>query len=92
MKRLKKTSDRPRENNKKVSFLCKLTLEINSQTGESKQELRHFKEWVAERFTKWDESILQYFLYEYGLTQDADNKKYNLDFRIEELLTDDSEK
>lgn len=91
MKRLVKINDRPRENNKKVEFLCSLSLEINSQTGTSKEELTKFKDWVSNRFTQWDKSILEYFLYEYNLQQDPDGKKYKLDFRIQELIKDDTD-
>lgn len=91
MKRLIKTNDRPRENNRTVEFLCKLSLVINTQTGTAKDELSMFKDWVANRFTQWDKSILEYFLYEYNLDQDPDGKKYKLDFRIEDLVKDDSD-
>lgn len=90
MGRLVKTSDRPRENRKKCSFLLKMSLEVDNFHGDAIDDLEKFKSWVANTFTQWDKSILEYFLYEYGLAQNSDSDKYYLDFKIESLLDDDT--
>lgn len=90
MNRLKKLADRPRENRKKVSFLLKIGLEVDNFHGDAIQDLDKFKQWVAHTYTQWDKSILEYFLYEYGLTQSSDGDKYFLDFRVESILDDDT--
>lgn len=91
MTRLKRIADRPRENRKKVSFELKLSLEVDNSDGSARDDLKRFKEWVTNKFTKWDKSILEYFLYEYGMMQDSTDDKYYLDFRIENLLDDDTD-
>lgn len=91
MNRLKKLADRPRENRKKVEFLLKIGLEVDNFHGDATEDLEKFKQWIAHTFTEWDSSILQYFLYEYGLLQDGSDDKYYLDFRIESILEDDTQ-
>lgn len=90
MSRLKKIADRPRENRKKVSFALKLSLEVDNSDGDAIDDLKKFKEWTTNIFTKWDKSILEYFLYQYGLLQNENSDKYFLDFRIDNLLDDDT--
>ena len=90
-KRLIKLNDRPRENYKEVSFLCKLTLQVDNLHGDAINDLDKFKQWVSHTFTQWDQSILEYFLYEYKLLQnDSDDDKYKLDFKVESILRDDT--
>ena len=90
MSRLKKIADRPRENRKKVSFALKLSLEVDNSDGDAINDLRKFKDWTTNIFTEWDKSILEYFLYQYGLLQNESSDKYFLDFRIDRLLDDDT--
>lgn len=90
MSRLKKIADRPRENRKKVSYLLEIALEVDNSDGKALEDLNLFKEWMNNKFTKWDKSILEYYLYEYGLLQNPDSDKYYLDFRIKELMEDDT--
>ena len=96
MKRLKrsatiiKENDRPRENFKEVEFLLRLKLEVDNFHGDAIQDLDKFKQWVTNYFVEWDDSILEYFLYSYGLLQDSDDNKYFLDFKVENLLKDDT--
>ena len=96
MKRLKrsatliKENDRPRENFKEVEFLLRLKLEVDNFHGDAVQDLDKFKQWVTNYFVEWDDSILEYFLYSYGLLQDSDDNKYFLDFKVENLLKDDT--
>lgn len=92
MKRLVKLADRPRENRKKVTYILKLGLEVDNSDGDAIDHLRLFKNWTTNKFTQWDKSILEYFLYEYGLIQNSTDDKYFLDFKIEKLLDDDTEK
>lgn len=91
MKRLIKLNDRPRENAKEVEFLLRMSLKVDNFHGDAINDLQKFKNWVTNTFTKWDESILEHFLYSYGLLQDAEDNKYHLDFKVENLLIDDTE-
>ncbi len=92
MRRLRKIADRPRENRKKVTYMLKIGLEVDNGDGDAIDNLKLFKDWITNKFTQWDKSILEYFLYEYGLMQSSEDDKYYLDFRIEKLLDDDTEK
>lgn len=91
MSRLKKIADRPRENRKKVSYDLTLSLEVDNSDGTAEDDLKKFKSWVTNKFTQWDKSILEYFLYEYGMIQNPDDDKYFLDFKIENLIDDDTD-
>ena len=90
MKKLKKINSRPRENRKSTQFLLSLQLDIDNSSGDAIEDLKKFKEWVTNIFTKWDKSILEYFLYQYGLLQNENSDKYSLDFKVEKLLKDDT--
>jgi hypothetical protein len=89
LKRLLKTSDRPRENFKKLKVLFEMNFEVDNITGLASEDIIKFKEWIGKNFPLWNETVLQHFLYEHNLCQDEDNKKYLLEIKMREILTDD---
>lgn len=62
MRRLRKIADRPRENRKKVTYMLKIGLEVDNDDGDAIDNLKLFKDWITNKFTQWDKSILEYFL------------------------------
>lgn len=90
MSRLKKIA-KPRSKKKEVVLTTKLTFEVyNDNEDEARQDCHRFKDWIKDQFTEWDHSMLQYFLYAYGLTQDPNDDKYLLDLHIDKIIKDDS--
>ena len=70
--------------NKEVDLELHLIFGVTGDsTEEVKEDCALFLRWVREQFTQWDESILQYFLYEYNLVQDG---RYTLDLHIDRIL------
>ena len=90
-KDLRKIADRPRENRRSVEFILSMKLDIDNSEGDASEQLKLFKGWVTNTFTKWDLSILENFLYNYNLLQDYDSSKYHLEFKVEGLTEDDSD-
>jgi hypothetical protein len=45
---------------------------------------------MEDRFPNWSQSILEYFLYEYNLSQDFDSTKYYLDVNLDSIIKDDT--
>lgn len=90
MKRLKKVS-KPRAKKKETVLTVKFTFEaFNDNEDEAKLDCKNFKEWMNGHFPSWNESILQYFLYAYSLTQNDDNSKYKLEAHIDKIIKDES--
>ena len=90
-KDLRKIADIPRENRRSVEFILSMKLDIDNSEGDASEQLKLFKGWVTDTFTKWDLSILENFLYNYNLLQDYDSSKYHLEFKVEGLTEDDSD-
>lgn len=91
MKRLIRKEATPRAKKKEVVLTTKFTFEaFNDNEDEAKADVKRFKEWIKDQFTEWDNSILQYFLYAYGLQQDANDEKYMLDVHIDKIIKDES--
>jgi len=82
--------DRPRENRKKCQYMSKISFEVDNSEADAIEKLQMFKKWFEETFPKWNESILEYFLYAHGLMQDYDSTKYYLDISLESILVDDT--
>ena len=92
MARLIKKADRPSENFKEIEYLIRMSLKVNNDEGNAGDDLTRFRQWIPTTFTEWDKSILEHFLYNYGLLQNDSDNKYVLDIKIENILRDDSEK
>lgn len=90
MSRLKKIA-KPRPKKKEVVMTVKLNFEVAEDNEDyAKQDCIKFKDWVRDQFSEWDNSILEHFLYEYGLIQNSEGDKYLLDIHIDKILKDES--
>lgn len=90
-KRLIKKIAKPRTKKKEIVLTTKFTFEVfNDNEDEAKEDVKRFKEWMKDQFTQWDSSILQYFLYAYGLQQNAEDEKYKLEVHIDKIVKDES--
>lgn len=90
-KRLIQKIAKPRTKKKEIVMTVKFTFEVfNDNEDEAKEDVKRFKEWMKDQFTEWDSSVLQYFLYAYGLQQDANDERYMLDVHIDKIIRDES--
>lgn len=90
-KRLIQKIAKPRTKKKEAIIEVRFTFEcFNDNPEEAKADVKRFKDWLKNQFTEWDDSILQYFLYAYGLQQDANDEKYKLDVHISSIIKDES--
>lgn len=91
IKRLINKIAKPRVKKKEVIVETRFTFEVfNDNSDEAKEDCKRFKQWLKDQFTEWDNSILQYFLYAYGLQQDANDEKYKLEVHISQIVKDES--
>lgn len=90
-KHLIKKIAKPRTKKKEIVMTVKFTFEaFNDNEDEAKEDVKRFKNWMKDQFTEWDNSILQYFLYAYGLQQGAGDEKYKLEQHIDKIIKDES--
>jgi hypothetical protein len=81
---------KPRTKKKEIQMTVKFVFEVfNDNEDEAKLDVKRFKQWMKDKFTEWDASVLEYFLYGYNLLQE-DDSKYALDIHIDKILKDDS--
>lgn len=90
-KRLIQKIAKPRTKKKEAIIELRFTFEVfNDNPEEAKTDVKRFKDWLKDQFTEWDSSILQYFLYAYGLQQDPNDEKYKLEVHISNIVKDES--
>jgi len=90
-KRLIQKIAKPRTKKKEAIIELRFTFEVfNDNPDEAKADVKRFKDWLKDQFTEWDDSILQYFLYAYGLQQDPKDEKYKLEVHISNIVKDES--
>ena len=90
MKRLRKEA-RPRPKSKEVWLDMRLCLAVYEDNNDLAAEVcAKFKDWARDQFSQWDKSILEHFLYEYGLSQNSTDDKYMLDFYIDKIIKDET--
>ena len=90
MSRLKKVA-RPRPKHKEVWINMRLCFEVSEDNDDLAAEVcAKFKDWARDQFAQWDKSILEHFLYEYGLSQNSNDDKYMLDFYIDKIIKDET--
>ena len=65
-KRLTKmTTAKPRRKRKSIILTMKYVLDIHEDDNDEAQRIgKIFKAWMRDKFSDWDETILQYFLYD----------------------------
>jgi hypothetical protein len=84
---------KPRRKYKEVILTTKFNFRAyNDNYDLAKLDCTKFKQWMGEIFSKWDDSILQNFLYSYKLTNDENGDNYELSCHIDKIIKDESSK
>ena len=82
---------KPRKKKKELKLTTKFVFEVFSDNeNEAKIDIKAFRTWMKDVFPKWSETILQHFLYQNGLSQNSDDKKYLLAVNIDKIIKDES--
>ena len=76
---------------RKIALTAKFVFEVISNDDiEAKEDIKLFRNWMANEFSKWNDSILQHFLYQNNLSQEKQNPKYILSVNMDKVISDDS--
>ena len=87
MKRLAK----PRRKRKSVIVTMKYCLDIfDDDVIECDKIGKMFRTWMRDHFSNWDESILQYFLYDNNIHQNYNDDRLALDSHLDKIIKDDT--
>ena len=66
------------------------TLDIyEDDPDEAKAIGKAYKQWMRDVFSQWDDSILQYFMYENQVVQNAKGDRLALEGHLEKIVKDD---
>lgn len=92
-KRLTKmTTAKPRRKRKSIILTMKYVLDIHEDDNDEAQRIgKIFKAWMRDKFSDWDETILQYFLYDNNIVQNEDDDRLELEGHLDKIIKDDCE-
>ena len=81
---------KPRRKRKSIILTMRYTLDIfEDDPDEAKEIGKLWTQWVRDRFSKWDDTVLQYFMYETGVEQNADDDRLALEGHLEKIVKND---
>lgn len=85
-----KIEGKPRRKRKSIIMTMRYTLDIHEDDPEEAKAIgKLFKTWMRDKFSQWDDTILQHFLYENNLVQNKDDDRFILDGHLEKIVKDD---
>ena len=88
---MKRLTAKPRKKKKELKLTTKFVFEVFSDDeSESKRDIKIFRNWMRDEFPRWSDTILQHFLYQNGLFQEAKHPKYLLSVNIDKIIKDES--
>lgn len=91
MKRLSKDiTAKPRRSRKSIILTMKYVLDIHEDNDDEAKKIgKMFIAWMRDHFSNWDDTVLQYFLYDNNIQQNADNDRLYLEGHLDKILKDD---
>lgn len=91
MNRLLSRIAKPRKKKKELKLTVKFVFEaFGDDDTDTKGDLKTFRNWMRDEFPKWNETILQHFLYQNKLSQSAEEPKYLLAVNVDKIIKDES--
>ena len=88
---MKRLIAKPLRKKKEIKLTVKFVFEaFGDNENDTKGDLKLFRNWMTNEFSKWDDSILQHFLYQNNLSQEKQNPKYALSVNVDKIIKDDS--
>lgn len=82
---------KPRKKKKELKLTVKFVFEVfNDDENDAKGDIKLFRNWMAKEFPKWNDSILQHFLYQNNLSQTVSSPKYLLAVNVDKIIKDES--
>ena len=90
LKKFEKTA-KPRRKRKSIILTMKYCLDIHEDDPTIVDEIgQKFRTWMRDHFSNWDQSILQYFLYENNIKQNSEGDRIMLEGHLDKILKDDT--
>lgn len=82
---------KPRRKRKSIILTMKYCLDIHEDDPTITDEIgKKFRTWMRDHFSNWDQSILQYFLYENNIQQNAEGDRILLEGHLDKIVKDDT--
>ncbi len=82
---------KPRRKRKSIILTMKYCLDIHEDDPVETDEIgKKFRTWMRDHFSNWDQSILQYFLYENNIKQNPEGDRILLEGHLDKILKDDT--
>lgn len=89
---MKRLTAKPRRKRRSIILDMKYVLDIYEDDDEECKKIgKIFKAWMRDKFAKWDDTILQYFLYENNVLQNEEDDRLQLDSFLDKIIKDDCE-
>lgn len=87
---MKRLQAKPRRSRKSIILTMKYVLDIHEDNDdEAKRIGKMFIAWMRDKFSNWDDSVLEYFLYENNIEQNSDDDRLYLEGHLDKILKDD---
>ena len=87
---MKRLQAKPRRSRKSIILTMKYVLDIHEDNDdEAKRIGKMFVAWMRDKFSNWDDSILEYFLYENNIEQNPEDDRLYLEGHLDKILKDD---
>lgn len=91
MKRLIKFA-KPRRSRKSIILTMKYTLKIKETDADKIKKIREmFISWMRDKFSTWDDTVLQYFLYDTHTEQNDKDDRLELEGHLDKILQDEED-
>ena len=88
---MKRLVSKLQKKKKEIKLTTKFVFEVISNDDiDAKEDIKLFRNWIANEFPKWNDSILQHFLYQNNLSQEKEQPKYILSINMDKIISDDS--
>lgn len=89
-RRLIKKTAKPRRSRKSIILTMKYVLDVHEDNDEEAKRIgKMFVSWMRDHFSDWDDAILQRFLYDNNIQQNAEDDRMELEGHLDKIIKDD---
>jgi len=68
----------------------KFVMDIHEDNKDEAKDIgKKYIAWMRDKFSNWNESILEYFLYENNIAQNTEDDRLELELHLDKIIKDD---
>ena len=87
---MKRLVGKPRRGRKSVILTMKFVMDIHEDNKDEAKDIgKKYIAWMRDKFSNWNESILEYFLYENNIAQNTEDDRLELELHLDKIIKDD---